>query len=67
MKTFLVTTTNTTALNVLATITRIDPRAAIKYPTDSKTVMLVRSARFSFLTLEAIDGVAQAIFYRDDA
>lgn len=62
MKTFLVTATNTTALNVLAIITRIDPRAAIQYPTDSKTVMRIRSNRFSFLTLEAIPGVAHVIF-----
>jgi len=62
MKTFIVTTTHTTALKVLAIITRIDPKAAIKYPTDSKAVMIVRSERFSFLSLEAIPGVAQAVF-----
>lgn len=67
MRTYLVTTTNTTALNVLAIITRIDPAAAIQYPYDTKTVMRVHSNRFSHLTLEAIDGVAHALFMADDA
>lgn len=61
MKGFLVTTTYRQSAAVVDEILRIDPNAAISYRREDNTLLMVRSARLSEWSFEAIAGVAHAV------